>query len=651
MSSNNLNLVPRAPAIWIHPTGSQAGQPTPEFYRFIVQLLGQSNNSTANEIVFDAILASRPTLAGSALATAQANAELFGLMTALSQRPSGIGPLNWTTPEAHGAVGDGVANDTAAWQAALDTGLTVVGRAGSTYLVSDLTNDSSIADLNGSILAPFSGADWLMKLSGQSAVIRNGYVNDSGLVTLYSTTTTQSITGDADPNTALGAPVSFTVASTAKLAIGKLIALTQANGLHFVAKITNISGLTVTVGDTPYGNVSNGALVETAHGLLVTDQNLNGRIENIIFPVCPVGVELVNTATPAEGHEQTLSCLRMDAFYLCGVFRDVDVATAHFLNIVAYGHANGDAGYVGYYADGRNAGLYPTGGNEHTDVNFELAETAWALRGCQLDEFHNCVADTYGHSVHGGLGWDVGDVCQKLRFTNIWGSFTNGQVGPGTGVQISGGCLGIFLNGLYTRLNVTADLSVDANSQVYLIDETWGESQVFTGGGAYNQVFPTHIGGAPGNESLRINNNGPTQVNRWEAEGNTAGNGVLLSTNGSDTDISAFVITKGAGAFVVQNNLAGPTATMLIVSGPINATDYIELRAGVSGATVTTNAGDLAFNSATGLTQFANVNSFSANGTVATVLGLVGPIGSHTAVQEWLTFKNASGATRYVPAF
>jgi hypothetical protein len=41
----------------------------------------------------------------------------------------------------------------------------------------------------------------------------------------------------------------------------------------------------------------------------------------------------------------------------------------------------------------------------------------------------------------------------------------------------------------------------------------------------------------------------------------------------------------------------------------------------------------------------------AANATVATVLGSVGPVGSHTTVQEWIAIKNASGTTRYIPAF
>ena len=44
------------------------------------------------------------------------------------------------------------------------------------------------------------------------------------------------------------------------------------------------------------------------------------------------------------------------------------------------------------------------------------------------------------------------------------------------------------------------------------------------------------------------------------------------------------------------------------------------------------------------------VDSTTANGSVATVLGSVGPTGSNTTVQEWLTL-DINGTTRYIPCF
>lgn len=54
---------------------------------------------------------------------------------------------------------------------------------------------------------------------------------------------------------------------------------------------------------------------------------------------------------------------------------------------------------------------------------------------------------------------------------------------------------------------------------------------------------------------------------------------------------------------------------------------------------------------AAGNMKFTNAANFSANGLVATILGSLGPTGSHTTVQKWLTIVDNTGATLYVPAF
>lgn len=54
---------------------------------------------------------------------------------------------------------------------------------------------------------------------------------------------------------------------------------------------------------------------------------------------------------------------------------------------------------------------------------------------------------------------------------------------------------------------------------------------------------------------------------------------------------------------------------------------------------------------ATGIFQFSSTQSFTANATTATAITSVGPAGANTTVQEWLTIKNSSGVTRYIPCF
>lgn len=49
--------------------------------------------------------------------------------------------------------------------------------------------------------------------------------------------------------------------------------------------------------------------------------------------------------------------------------------------------------------------------------------------------------------------------------------------------------------------------------------------------------------------------------------------------------------------------------------------------------------------------KFGHGSSWIANGSVATAMTSLGPTGSHTTVQEWFQVQNASGVTRYIPAY
>ena len=343
----------------------------------------------------------------------------------------------------------------------------------------------------------------------------------------------------------------------------------------------------------------------------------------------------------------------MNNYSFCAISKDVDVATCEIFDVVCYGTGPGGAAYRGFVAEGRNPGTDPSGGSQMTDITMLTAEVTWQLRGSQIDEFHNCYGDTYGSTVFGGLGWDIGAGCYNLRFSNLWGAYTNGQSAPGTGVKISGNCTGIIINGLYTADNVAADLSVDNTCTVFVDVMTWGESRVFAGNGTINNALPTPLGGAPGKETLRINSAGAGQVNRFEMTGNIAGFGLVLEAAGTDSNIPIYIAAKGVGPIVFQSNSGGAAAAILSVSGPTNAANSVGIFASAAGGIcgLNTSGGHLALTSSTGLIAFASPASSSPNGAVATALGSVGPAGAHGSPQEWLTVVTPSGATRYIPCF
>ena len=62
------------------------------------------------------------------------------------------------------------------------------------------------------------------------------------------------------------------------------------------------------------------------------------------------------------------------------------------------------------------------------------------------------------------------------------------------------------------------------------------------------------------------------------------------------------------------------------------------------------NAG-IPINNNAGVTQYTSAASFAANASVATVLGSVGPTGSHTTVQKWLTITDNTGTQLWIPCF
>lgn len=116
--------------------------------------------------------------------------------------------------------------------------------------------------------------------------------------------------------------------------------------------------------------------------------------------------------------------------------------------------------------------------------------------------------------------------------------------------------------------------------------------------------------------------------------------------------------TTGTGNVVFSNSptLTGTTnAAAIAVSGSMSvgtaSTDFLLLSGSATAPSITTSGGDLAINSNSGSVQFANAGMFSANGAVLTVLGGIGPSGSHTTVQTWFTIKDSGGAVRYIPAF
>ena len=148
----------------------------------------------------------------------------------------------------------------------------------------------------------------------------------------------------------------------------------------------------------------------------------------------------------------------------------------------------------------------------------------------------------------------------------------------------------------------------------------------------------------------------------------SVGTGVSIATpgtgyaTGSGTDTAA--VTALGGVWMLTTDSSGvPTSARALVqpvfpstTPPANPITPTALNKTLQGSGLTLNitwnttATALSLQPSGGTVQVGS-GCIAANGSVATVLGSVGPVGSHTTVQEWFAIKNASGVTRYIAAF
>lgn len=76
-----------------------------------------------------------------------------------------------------------------------------------------------------------------------------------------------------------------------------------------------------------------------------------------------------------------------------------------------------------------------------------------------------------------------------------------------------------------------------------------------------------------------------------------------------------------------------------------------EMLGWASGAPDATAADTQLGRGSAGVVKFASANSFSANGAIATTMTSLGPTGSHTTIQKWLTIQDNGGTVLYIPCY
>ncbi len=161
-------------------------------------------------------------------------------------------------------------------------------------------------------------------------------------------------------------------------------------------------------------------------------------------------------------------------------------------------------------------------------------------------------------------------------------------------------------------------------------------------------------GGTNGQNLVGINNEGPAGQIDVRSTGNLT---ALFINGGSGAFTTLRVGQSGAltGIVLTGRSTAGTIAG--ITSAGAGVTMDSSLGAMVIGSTaafdvvfVTNSAENLRIQQSTGLLKTAAAMTV-ANGSVATTVTSLGPTGSHTTIQEWLTFLNSAGTQRWIPCY
>lgn len=158
-----------------------------------------------------------------------------------------------------------------------------------------------------------------------------------------------------------------------------------------------------------------------------------------------------------------------------------------------------------------------------------------------------------------------------------------------------------------------------------------------------------------------------TPVNFFAITNAATGSAPILQTAGSDATVGMNLQTlTGNGDFLFLNTSAQREFKVTGVAAVISYGVMTPAAAGNVlfdvGGTATgisigpTAATGVVIGNASATTQILGTikgaaGSFVANGSVATALSSVGPVGSNTTVQEWLKITDTGGTVRYIPCF
>lgn len=241
----------------------------------------------------------------------------------------------------------------------------------------------------------------------------------------------------------------------------------------------------------------------------------------------------------------------------------------------------------------------------------------------------------------------------KIDIPNTWvvQSVAVNAAGNATGNGLNSYVPGDLLYGTSVAPNVAGQYKI-ATTQVLA-------AQIVSGGSGGTNGAQTVTGttgaGTKFQASVTVSGGAITAVNSISLAGSYTVNpvgvgktkvGVINAEPVTGASLVGATLNLGMGALTVSVLVADVFSTNVTAITPVGGSG--------AGLTLTaTNAQEstLQLMPTTGGLLQIGPSLMTANGAVATAMSSLGPAGSHTTIQEWLTITNSAGVVRYIPAF
>jgi hypothetical protein len=277
-----------------------------------------------------------------------------------------------------------------------------------------------------------------------------------------------------------------------------------------------------------------------------------------------------------------------------------------------------------------------------SQTSMNTGSSSWAKAGAMIN---GNAQDLVAGTVINSLIWMNNNASASAKWTNgILIDDKGGQgfwpiSSSGTIIKTSGG--GTAANGIdFTNTSFSGNTFASTG---FSVSSSGNITSGVVGGANSGALFL--VGKTSGQSILAVGDTGGTLfISGGVASGGNGAVGGALTLFGQTSGSAVLNVSATGG--ILQTS-APILTTSTLSSGSVGTQNGVLTLSGVTSGSVALSTPAVS----NGLLQFASSGSFSANGSVATVLGSLGPAGSHTAVQKWLTIVDNTGTTLYIPAF